>query len=1044
MTSVPYRLALDLGTNSIGWCLLDLDARLAPTGVRAAGVRIFPDGRDAKTKASLAVDRRLARQMRRRRDRYLNRRAHLLNLLVTHGLMPADVDARKVLERLDPYRLRAKGVHERLTPFEFGRVLFHLNQRRGFRSNRKTDKGGDAGKIKPAVERLRQLMAETGARTLGEYLDGRRRSNLAVRVRLKGQGAAAAYDYYPERSLLEDEFDTLWNVQISQGLPVEEAARDALREVIFHQRPLQPVKPGRCTLEPDNERAPLALPIAQRFRIMQELNHLRIVTPELDERPLTLAQRDVLASLLLQGKDLKFEAMRGKLGLAPAYTFNLEGDNRDLLKGDVTARLLAKKDHFGSAWHKLTPHQQEEIVHHLLEEEDEAVLVARLVAEWGLDARRAGLVASLDLPSGYARFCREALHKVTACMEKEVIHYADAVGKAGYASHSHFYTGEVHDRLPYYGMVMQRHVGFGSGHPADTPEEQYGRIANPTVHIALNQLRRVVNELLKEHGHPAQVAVEVARDLKNGLEARREIAKRQAEQKRQNDRRKVELQAHGVGITADALLRMRLWEELAKDVAARCCPYTGEHISMARLFSAEVEIEHILPFARTLDNSPANMTVSLRRANRYKGNRSPEEAFSGSADGYDWQGIVSRASLMPVNKRWRFGDGAMQRYEENDGFLDRQLVDTQYIARVAREYLSCVCDARQVWVTPGRLTSLLAGRWGFPPKDRNDHRHHARDAVLIGVTDRSVLQSVAAQHARNRDAGVERFLADLPEPWPGFRVDALTAVHGIVVSHKSDHGTGGALHNQTAYGVCGPNGTPRNAQYRVPVESLASPADLLRIKGRKLRVGLLAAVSGRAVQECAAMLDELDAMPEKLARATIRERVGSDEKAFKEAVSLFAAAHGIRRVRVFDTLTLIPIRDKGGRVYKGFKGDSNAYYDIYERQDGEWVGCIVSTMDANRPGFIPEMAEEGLRHVMRLFRGDMVELEDAGVRKIYYLVRISEKQFAFAEHAQANVDSRNRDKADPFAFLYKCSPAALRKAGVRLLHVTPAGKVIRV
>jgi len=128
-----------------------------------------------------------------------------------------------------------------------------------------------------------------------------------------------------------------------------------------------------------------------------------------------------------------------------------------------------------------------------------------------------------------------------------------------------------------------------------------------------------VNELIKLHGHPAQIVLEVARDLKNGLMARREIAKRQAEQKRANDRRRDQLKEFGIPVTGDALMRMRLWEELAENPAARCCPYTGEHVSMQRLFSNEVEVEHVLPFSRTLDNSPSNKTISLRRANMYKG-----------------------------------------------------------------------------------------------------------------------------------------------------------------------------------------------------------------------------------------------------------------------------------------------------------------------------------------------------------------------------------------------------------------------------------------
>lgn len=106
---MSYRLGLDIGTNSIGWCILSLNDSKSPESITKMGVRVFPDGRDAKSKASLAVNRRLARGASRRRDRYLRRRAQLLSALIRHGLMPEDEEQQKALTALDPYELRAKG-----------------------------------------------------------------------------------------------------------------------------------------------------------------------------------------------------------------------------------------------------------------------------------------------------------------------------------------------------------------------------------------------------------------------------------------------------------------------------------------------------------------------------------------------------------------------------------------------------------------------------------------------------------------------------------------------------------------------------------------------------------------------------------------------------------------------------------------------------------------------------------------------------------------------------------------------------------------------
>ncbi len=168
------RLGLDIGTNSIGWWLYETDGDRI-IGLLDGGVRIFSDGRDPKSGTSLAVDRRAARSMRRRRDRYLRRRAALMRKLAEAELMPDEPSQAKALEALDPHALRAAGLDQPLPLRHLGRALFHLNQRRGFKSNRKTDRGdNESGKIKDATARLDQAMMAKGARTYGEFLHMRR------------------------------------------------------------------------------------------------------------------------------------------------------------------------------------------------------------------------------------------------------------------------------------------------------------------------------------------------------------------------------------------------------------------------------------------------------------------------------------------------------------------------------------------------------------------------------------------------------------------------------------------------------------------------------------------------------------------------------------------------------------------------------------------------------------------------------------------------------------------------------------------------------
>lgn len=222
---MKWRLGVDLGTNSLGWAIIELDINRSPCHLIAAGSRIFSDGRDAKSGTSLAVERRAARAMRRRRNRFKQRQAALLKHLTLAGLFPSNKDERETLAGLDPFALRARALHEVLPLHHIGRALFHLNQRRGFKSNRKTDRGKNEedGKIRIGVSRLHDKMRDAGAETLGEFLHGRRASASDpnaipnVRTRLRPEDSEGAksdgYDFYPGRQMLEEEFEAIWAAQ---------------------------------------------------------------------------------------------------------------------------------------------------------------------------------------------------------------------------------------------------------------------------------------------------------------------------------------------------------------------------------------------------------------------------------------------------------------------------------------------------------------------------------------------------------------------------------------------------------------------------------------------------------------------------------------------------------------------------------------------------------------------------------------------------------------------------------------------------------------
>jgi len=1022
---VPYRLGIDIGTNSLGWCALDLDHDGRPRNIRRIGVRIFSDGRDPQSGTSLAVDRRKARGARRRRDRFLDRRDALMRALVRHGLMPADAEQRKALETLDPYWLRALGLDEKLPPHHLGRAIFHLNQRRGFKSNRKTDrkqKDGDLKGMKGAITKLHDAIKESGARTLGEYLyvtfregrsvrgseDGSVGAHGAVRARPHVVKGKNEYDLYADRALYEQEFDQLWKRQVDLGASLADAARDEIRRIVFHQRPLKPVPVGKCALDPSDERAPLALPLSQRFRMLSELANLKIVAPDQSHRPLTRAERDRVLAQLEKTKELSFARIRKLLGeLGTEFTFNLESEKRTCLKGDDTGIKLAHKDYFGLRWWSFPLDRQTEIVEALLDEEDEEALVARAMRDWGLSAQAARKVAAASLADRYGRLGRRALAAIVPIMAARVVRYHEAAKEAGY-DHARLPDGEVFDRLPYYGEALPHAVGFGSGEDGDPPEKRFGRIANPTVHVALNELRKVVNALTDRYGPPAEIVVELARELPLGKEAREKKNKEQAENQRKNEERKAllttdpEVNQHygGLAVNAENLLRLRLWEELGP-IHDRRCVYTGEQISIHRLFGPEVEIEHILPFKRTLDNSPANKTVSLRRANRFKGNLSPHEAFHAGTNGFDWEAILLRAQNLPKNKRWRFAADAMQKYEAEKDFIDRQLTDTQYIARVTREYLTKITNPYKVWVVTGRLTQMLRGKWGLDGllsdhnrKNRFDHRHHAVDAFVVGVTDRAMLKQVADAADQHRD----RLIDDMPDPWEGFREELRARLDKVLVSHKPDHGTGGKLHEETAYGLIRDPSKEDGATlvYRKALAGL-NENEVERIRDKALRALVLVAIAP----------------------------VKGNKVAVAKALAEFSAKTSIRHVRLTKVeSSFVTVNYNGESAYKAYRPGDNHRIEIFELPNGRWDGEGVRLFDANHDDHRPAWQNTpGARFVMALHKNDLVMLDDEGVERLVRVVgtpaTANNKTIWFAGHNDSgDFAKRHKDPDDPFRWLF--------------------------
>ena len=917
-------LGLDLGSNSIGWSIFDQDA----SRLVAAGVRVFPEGVDRDKQGgevSKNEARRIARGMRRQIFRRANRKRKLCRILVDAGLLPRE-DVAEVLQ-LDPYDLRRRALAEKLEPFQIGRAVAHLNQRRGFLSNRKSDKAKEKETkgMLAEISQLQGAVEAAGHKTLGQYLAGL--NDQAPSLRVRGR--------HTRRDMYETEFEAIWAAQqVHYPQLLNDELRSKVHHAIFFQRPLRIPKAmiGTCELETGRRRCPRADRRAQRFRMLQEVNNLRLIDAGGEERSLAPEERSKLIAFLAQYDKRTFDQIREHLGFLETVRFNFERAERKSLAGMPTDKMLSHKDLFGKEWYDRPEEEKNRIVRALLEEE-EPVVLQRAVSEWGLSAEQAERLLDADLqPAGYFSYCREAIATLLPHLEAGLPLMTDdntpcAITMAGYLRPDQREIPRL-ERLP---------------QPPDLP--------NPIVRQALHEVRKVVNAIVKEFGRPDRIHIEMAREVKGSLEERKRRLWDNKEREARRDQAAERIREANFKPTREGISRYLLWEE-----QGGMCIYSGRMISQAQLLGGEADVDHILPKARSLDDSMANKVVCFRSENDKKSDRTPYEWLAGS-DPARYEQVCQRARKLGYGKYRKF----LQKNVELDDFIHRQLTDTAYIAKAVRQYLQClVAQPGDILCTKGQLTAELRQAWGLNTilrddglnlKNREDHRHHAVDAIVIALTDRSVLQYLAREGA-------------VPPSRPEFRDEVAAVINSINVSHRVQRGIAGALHEETIYG---PTEKPGHFAYRKPLESL-TPNEVENIRDPEVRAKVLARLKKFGVEPG-------------------RGKARIPAEAWKEPLWMNeekkVPIHKVRLVK--RDLTIQPIRNGTAFVKPG----SLHHLCIFLLPDGTREAVFVTMIEAARRAAMgapiirrthPEC--EGAEFVMSLSRGEMVLANWKGQERI--------------------------------------------------------------
>lgn len=632
-----------------------------------------------------------------------------------------------------------------------------------------------------------------------------------------------------------DEFERLWETQAEYHSELTPDLKKTFRDaIIFYQRPLRSQKNlvGICELEKRQVEVekngvkrkkwigpkvcPKSMPLFQEFKIWQRLNDVLLtdkVTGECD-LPLDQKQKEILfAELNLKEKlskkdalkclnlnikdfDLNFETLEGnrtQARLLEAYRKILEESSIELDFSKMNAQsILAKlRESFakiGASAEILDfdvnlpnpdfERQKSFRLWHLLYsfEGDKSVsgderLVEKIEELCGFSKQNAKILAAVTFEDDYASLSAKSMRKILPYM-KAGSAYSEACEKAGYRHSRRSLTREELEA-----KVYKDHLEL-------LPKNS---LRNPVVEKILNQMVNVVNAVVDSYGKPDEIRIELARELKKSAKERQAMTKSIADSTKQYEEFRKVLQKSPFNIsnpTRNDLLRYKLYEELSKNGYKTL--YSNQPIKKELLFSKEYDIEHIIPQAKRFDDSFANKTLELRSVNLQKSNRT---AFDFVRDEY------GEGSLEDFKKRIEFLKESCPTKYKNlliserdgagipDGFIERDLRETQYIAKLAREMLEDL--VKFVVPTTGSVTDRLRNDWQLvnvmqelnldkydrqgltgivTVKDesgqekrvkkiqdwtkRNDHRHHAMDALTIAFTKRSYIQYLNHLNAR--------------------------------------------------------------------------------------------------------------------------------------------------------------------------------------------------------------------------------------------------------------------------------------------------------
>lgn len=752
-----YRLGLDVGIKSVGWCVLECDENGEPIQINALNSRIFDAAEQPKTGASLAEPRRNARGLRRRIRRKSFRLERIRKLFSENGIELFETQddlicLKDEYKNLDVVKLRSDALDKKLTEAEFARVLYSLARHRGFKSNKREGaKDSDEGKLLGSIRKSEEEMRESGMRTRGEQLY---KKYLMEGKPVHNKGGD--YSMCVSRDILVKEIELLFEKQKEFGNNfATDENKEKYLDIFLSQRNFDE-GPGKgsqytgshdvkkCEIYRDEDVAAKGTYTSEWATIYQKINNLSIICGG-DRRRLSNEERQIAVELAKKVDKVTYKAFRKAIKLDDDYRFSAlnysekkksdkkknEGESKsdvveindvvDSLacedKGDfITAKnsnkiVKALNDNLKSDI-ELIDEIAEICTKYKSENLFRSAIAESKIIDGRLDEETIEKLSKIDM-KGYGHLSLHVLREILPYLEEGMV-YSDAMQKAGHNHSEHNFE-------------KQKYLGTKEVYDA------IGGVTSPVVKRALSQTIKVIDAVIRQYGSPYAINIELARDMSMSKDERDKLKKENDARAAKNEAIRENIAKLNAMPNSTNVLKYKLYEEQDHK-----CAYSMETLDINHLFEdGYYEIDHIIPYSRSFDDSFNNKVLVLKRENQNKRNSTPVEYFERIGRDYDevlafWKAVYQKRN----RKKLEF----LQKKEINESeWKNRALNDTRYasrmLANLIKDYLLFDEKSKdkygRVETVKGAITSYLRRFWGVQKIREDGDKHHAVDAAII-------------------------------------------------------------------------------------------------------------------------------------------------------------------------------------------------------------------------------------------------------------------------------------------------------------------------